>query len=84
MKPLLLLSAAASLAALAACTTQQTPASPNMAEKQALVGARAGDKLPEGAETYVDGERVGAGAPGAETLEDDDNDADEAARPPGR
>jgi uncharacterized lipoprotein len=72
MKIAFCLSAVAALAAVSACSSMQGDASQqrtsaNMAEQQALVGATAGDNLPKGATTHVDGEQVGAGATNEET-----------------
>jgi hypothetical protein len=45
-----------------ACASAGPEASPDLAEQQAIVGARAGDQLSNGSETYVDGRRVGGAA----------------------
>lgn len=56
MKALVVLSF---VAGLAACSSTAERVSPTMAEQQVLEGARAGNQLPDGSETYTDGQRVG-------------------------
>jgi hypothetical protein len=58
MKLILPAMLAAIAAAACAGTSTSAPTTPNLSEQQVLLGARAGDTLPNGAETYVDGENV--------------------------